>query len=494
MATAYTMRGPHAELFTGYGDCLLEGPVGTGKSVAGLLWLHSMASRIPNSRWLMARKRRVDMSQSTLVTFENSILGRDHPAIHGSASRPQRRNYLYPNGAEIVVAGMNNPTAVLSMEFNGGFLDEFVEFTREDYELISGRMRNSLNTGGPGERIVTCTNPRGAWHWVNLAADAGLFRRLQSRHCHNPSLYNTETKEWTEAGERYFERIRRAFTGARFSQYVMGEWADDSGRVFPMYDPDIHILDAEVVKDGNRLFLKRKMLDGTPWTREIMWTAAGVDWGYSVPGTIQVWGWDKDEIAYLLAEVYHSRKDATWWARQMVDLAREFRPVRVICDSAEPDRIHMFNDYLGELSKREEDRLAIRCYKDRSGNLAHLQALMLPSQSTTSNPTGSRVYLLKNTLRNEPDPDQAGRGRPVCLHDELLNLMYLERDDDKPLRDRIDPTLDNHATDAALYLHRWAWQRDHRSRPEERPIEPGSFADILGHRAKLEAAAAAQRN
>jgi len=493
MARSYDMRGPHAELFTGYGDSLLEGPVGTGKTVAGLLWLHQRASTQPNTRWLMARKRRVDMSQSTLVTFENAILGNSHPAIHGSASRPQRRNYIYPNGAEVVVAGMNNPTAVLSMEFNGAFLDEFVEFTREDFELISGRMRNSLNTGGAAERIITCTNPRGAWHWVNLAADKGLFRRLKSRHCHNPALYDTEKQEWTEQGVRYFDRIKRGFTGARFSQYVMGEWADDTGRVFPMFDPDIHVVDAEVHTEGGRIFVRRDLIDGTRWEREIQWTACGCDWGYSVPGTIQVWGWDKEGVSYLLAEVYHSRKDATWWARQMVDLAREFRPIRIVCDSAEPDRIHLFNDYLGELDKREEDRLAIKCYKDRSGNLAHLQALLLPSQSTPTNPTGSRIYLLKNSHRGEVDPDQAGRGRPWKLQDELLNLMYLERDDDKPLRDRIDPTLDNHGVDAALYLHRWAWQRDHATKPENRPIEPGSFADILGHREKLEAAAK-QRN
>ena len=483
-------RDVHAALWKLERDALLEGPVGTGKSYAAAWWLHSEMERHPNARALVCRKNRVDMTESTLVTLEDEVMGPGHPAITGTASRSHRRRYTYPNGAGIVVAGMNHPTAVLSAQYDRALLEEAKEFSREDYELISGRMRNSINSGAGQERIVLVTNPGPSWHWLNLMGAAGQLERLRSRHWHNPAFYDTATREWTPAGKRYLGRIRDSFSGERYAQYVEGQWADASGRVFPMYDPATHVIDARIERDGPRIFLRRTLLDGTLWKREIQWTAAGVDWGFAVPGTAQVWGWDKENVAYLLAEVYQSRRDPVWWTEQLLALHREFGLRRIICDSAEPDRIYMLNSYLGELGKGEQDRIAIRCEKGRDANLAHLQALLLPSHTTPTNLSGSKLYLLQDTLRAGRDVDHDSKGLPCCLSDELVQLQYDENAQDKPLRDRIDPTLHNHAADAAMYIMRWAYQRDLTVAPEKRPVVPGSFADVLGHRAKLEAVAA----
>jgi phage terminase large subunit len=483
--TSVVMRGPHAEVFEGVEDGLIEGPLGTGKSVAGMWWIRWAAETYPGSRWFLSRKKRVDMTQSTLVTWE-AVLGPGHDAIHGTASKATRRNYLFPNGSEVVVVGMNNPAAMLSAEYDGGFCDEFVEFTREDYELISGRLRNGINSGVPFARLLAATNPRNEWHWVNLAASDGLFRRFLSRHCHNPAWYCTDTG-WTEAGIQYLERIRKGLSGARFEQYFRGVWASSTGMVYPMFDPAVHVLDAVVENSDGRLVLVRNSATG-PQRVEIGWTLASLDWGFTNPGVCQVWGVDKDRNSYLLAEVYQTERTQDWWAARIVDLHKEFRLSRVVCDPAEPDRIQTFNDRLGTPGGREEARLAVKGNNSVLAGINHLQALLAPTH-----PTGSKVHLLRDSLRWGRDENTNGRGQPCCLAEELVQLYWDENAEGKPLRERVDPTQPNHAADAARYAHMWIWKKDLTPRPETKPIKPGSLADVLGHRQKLEAIARNRR-
>jgi hypothetical protein len=481
------IRGPHAALFDGECDGLVEGPLGTGKSFAALYWVHWAALKYPGSRWLLARKKRVDMTQSTLVTWEG-ILGPGHPAIHGTAGRGNRHSYQYPNGSEVVVGGMNNPGAVLSAEYDGAFCDEFVEFTREDYELITGRLRNGINSGVPFARFLAATNPRNQWHWVNIAAEEGLFARYLSRHCHNPAWYDAEKKEWTEHGIAYLNRIAKGLSGERFEQYFRGIWASATGMVYPMFDPAIHVIDAEAEYVGAQLFVRRLLAGGTTQSIEIAWTIACVDWGFTNPGSMIVFGFDRDQTAYLLAEIYQAEQTQDWWADRVVEFREEFDLSRIVCDSAEPDRIKTFNDYLGTPGGRPEARLAVAASKSVLTDIAHFQSLLAPTHSSDMNPTGSRVYILRNTLRFGRDKGAASSGKPCCLREELSQLYWQQNEEGKPIKERVDPTLPDHAENAARYGLRWAWRKDLTLPPEMRPIVPGSFADVLDHRKRLEEA------
>lgn len=481
------LRGPHADLFEETDHGLVEGPLGTGKTFVALWWMHWAMQHYDGIRGLLIRKKRVDLTQSTLVEFEE-ILGADHPAITGTASRAGRKSYIYPNGSELVVAGMNNPGQVLSAQYDIAFVDEMVELTREDFELLSGRMRNRIRSGMPFARILGATNPRNEWHWLNLAIEQeGLLKRYESRHWHNPVFYDPEAG-WSDVGEEYLELISKTHSGARFEQYVMGKWASDTGLVYPQYDPAIHNIDAEFKKDGSRMFVVKKLPGGDTKTIEIQWTAAGVDWGFSNPGSMVVFGFDKEQTAYLLAEVYQSEKTQDWWADRAVEMRADFDVSRFVCDSAEPARIQMFNDYLGTPGGRPEARLAVAATKSVLTDIAHVQSLLAPTHGSDLNPTGSRIYLLKDTLRHGKDQQAVGKGKPTCLAEEWRQLYWFQVEDERPIVEKVDPTLADHAENAARYLLHWAWRKNLAKAPPIRKIQPGSWADVLNHRKKLERA------
>src|SRR5712664_622361 len=72
---------------------------------------------------------------------------------------------------------------------------------------------------------------------------------------------------------------------------------------------------------------------------------AGVDWGYTNPGTLNIYGIDNDDRIYLLREVYRTRKRIEWWVEQAQALDAEFGGIdEWVCDPAEPAYIADFNE------------------------------------------------------------------------------------------------------------------------------------------------------
>ena len=96
---------------------MLHGPAGTGKSRAWMEKIHLTALRYPNSRQLLVRKTRASLTQAALATFELHVLPVGSPVMAG-ASRAMRQAYTYPNGSEIVCAGLDNPQKIMSSEYD----------------------------------------------------------------------------------------------------------------------------------------------------------------------------------------------------------------------------------------------------------------------------------------------------------------------------------------------------------------------------------------
>jgi len=420
------------------------------------------------------------MTESVLVTWESQVLGVGHPAIIGTASRSTRHHYVFPNGSEIILGGMDNPDRILSTEYDLVCVFEAAEVSVEALEKLGTRLRNNKV---PWQQIVCDTNPRGTYHWLNVRADRGAMVRLLSRHWMNPAFY--ENEEWTEFGRDYLTRVARGLTGARFLQLFKGLWASDTGLIYPMFEPATHVVKGHTQKDDNgRLWL---FLKGRKEAIEIAWTMASVDWGFTLPGCMQVWGVTKDQTTYLLAEIYQAEKSQDWWADRVVEFRKEFDLNRVVVDPAEPDRVKNFNDRLGTPGGRPEARLAVKANNSVLTGISHVQALMAPSLPGPDGQTGPKVFLLDGCLRYGRDPNADAMGKPCCLKDELLGLLWEKNEDGKSLRERPDQTLPDHAENCCRYAHLWIWRKDLTPPPIVRPIKTGSIADVLDHRETLEA-------
>jgi len=215
------LRGAAAELQRCRAkEVLIEGPAGTGKSLACLRKCVLLCEALP-CRVLLCRSSRVSMTESVLVTLERELLPEWHPARRDSeVTRAGRRSYNWPHGAELVVRGLDNTESVMSSEYDLIYVAEATEITIEDWERLLSRLRNNVL---PFQQAIADCNPGAPAHWLNQRAMQGRMTRLLSRHVDNPSL--TPKYLATLAG----------LTGHRRSRLYEGRWVAAEGGVFPEF-------------------------------------------------------------------------------------------------------------------------------------------------------------------------------------------------------------------------------------------------------------------
>src|SRR5215510_938058 len=221
-------------------ELLLAGAAGTGKSRCLLELMHLRASKYPGSRHLITRKTRASLSESGLVTFEEKVLPPTSRS-KGNSKRRYRQVYEYPNGSEIVVAGMDNPDRIMSTEFDTVFVQEATELTETDWENLTTRLRNFVL---PYQQLTADCNPGSPSHWLKVRADRGVVLLLPSVHEDNPTLFNRASGEWTEAGRAYHLAKLENLTGVRRLRLLKGLWAMAEGMVYSdVWTPAIHLID-----------------------------------------------------------------------------------------------------------------------------------------------------------------------------------------------------------------------------------------------------------
>src|SRR3990167_1627314 len=62
-------------------EILISGPAGSGKSLSALEKIYKLAHEYPGMRALILRKVKADIPESALVTWEENVLGSEHPLV-----------------------------------------------------------------------------------------------------------------------------------------------------------------------------------------------------------------------------------------------------------------------------------------------------------------------------------------------------------------------------------------------------------------------------
>jgi phage terminase large subunit len=278
----YIPRGPAAELQTNHAtEIVISGPAGTGKSRACLEKMHVYAQQYPRFRGLIVRKTRESLSETGLFTYEQYVLGRDHPMIiDGKPKRRIRQVYQYPNGAEIVIGGMDKPSKIMSTEYDIIFVQEATEVEEQDWQALLTRLRNHAL---PFQQMMADCNPSAPTHWLYQRCMSGRATLLNSRHEDNPRLY--QNGEWTEEGKEYLA-ILDSLTGAEYHRLRLGQWVQSSGLVYDVWSDDNVSEDAEY----------------QPGAGEVYW---GVDDGYSgqIDPRTGLYTADSHPRAFVLAQL-----------------------------------------------------------------------------------------------------------------------------------------------------------------------------------------------
>lgn len=333
----YRPRGACMDLFTGPHsrdrELLLSGPAGTGKSRGCLEKMHACALKYEGMRGLIVRQTAVSLTSTGLVTFREKVAPEALQAgvcrFYGG-SRAEASAYKYANGSSLSFAGMDNPTKVMSSEYDMIYVQEAIELTLTGWESLASRKRNGVM---PYQQMIADTNPGSDLHWLNQRCQAGLTHMLHSRHQDNPVYVNPDGT-YTPKGEEYILGVLEKLTGVRRARLYEGKWVSAEGLVYEGYDPAVHVVDSYDVPAS--------------WPR--MWV---IDFGYSNPTCVQFWARDPDANWVMYREIYHTRQTVEEHAATIAHLVmdkptvggdgawrgpwREPRPIKVICDPASAD-------------------------------------------------------------------------------------------------------------------------------------------------------------
>lgn len=472
--------GPAAEELWGWMDrsrtppfeTLLEGPAGTGKTHLALQFVRSYLEQFAGTRVLLMRDHRVDMTGTMLVEWEESVLGLDHPAVLNGPTRAGRRVYRFPNGSEAVLGGFNNETALFSGQYNGGYFNEAHETIEKKFETLHRALRAK---NGPFKFLIADVNPRHTGHWLNQRAKAGKMHRLCTKLWHNPRFF--ADGKWTEDGIEYATRLKATLSGPNLESLYYGLWNNPVGRVWPEYDPDIHYIHAECVRDVRGRWWVEQKTESDTRRIELRWFVLSIDIGTRSPGCLQAWGVTPTGEMYLVREFYRTMWDHSDWVKRAMTMVADFNPQAMVSDHDQAFILSM-NRALMDAGQNAICRNADKTL-GKSGKEGKRSRIAMVRTRWRNN----RMFILRG-CRQEPDPTLVGEnGLPTCFADEIEGWSYADYtrgDDANDKAEEPDGTMPDHGCDAAMYADAYVWGRSQE--PNANPIvyPPGTAGHAFG--------------
>lgn len=395
-------------------EVLIEGPAGTGKSRVAMEKAYLLAHRYPGMRGLFVRQTRASMTDSTLVTWEEKVVPPGSPLLDGP-KRTQRHSYMFPNRSEIVIAGLDKSSKIMSTEYDFVLVDEATETAEGAIEDLTTRLRNFVM---PYQQLVASVNPGPPSHWLNQRANRGAMRRLRSRHRDNPRLFNARTGRWTAEGTLYMATLD-ALTGVRKLRLRDGIWAMADGMVYDGWDPERHLVNSFAIPPSWRRFRV-------------------IDFGYTNAFVCQWWALDDDSRMYRYREIYRTQRLAEDHAREIVALSAGERIELTIADHDAEDRATL-------AAHGVPTRPA---FKSVSRGIQATQARLRPAGDGRP-----RLYLLRDALVAR-DPDLAARKLPTCTEEEVEGYVWAQGAGGKAKEEPVK--LHDHGVDTLRYAVAYA--------------------------------------
>lgn len=389
-------------------EVIFFGASGTGKSRAALEKLYMSALKYPGMRGAIVRKFRSTITQSALVTFDQLV------CVPGDGVKfnTVKQEYLFKNGSQIVVAGLDDPVKVLSTEFDIIYVQECTEIDESTWELLTTRLRwNHM----PYQQLIGDCNPDSERHWIKQREKAKKLTLLQSMHKDNPMWWNELEQDWTVAGEDYISKLR-AMSGHMRERFFEGKWVGAEGLIYTEYNT------------------KRNLIDPFPipkdWPRYL-----AVDFGYRNPFVCQWWAMDNDGRLYLYRELYQTGLPVEDAAHQIFELNKNEPIKAVICDHDLEDRMtlerHMTHAEEECMRGREKDfhkvpnRRTSTVAADKERNSVRAGIEQCQSRFQPAGDGRPRLFFFRNCIVNK-DPMLINEKKPTCTEEEIDSYIWDE--------------------------------------------------------------------
>lgn len=405
-------------------EILLSGVYESGKTYSALCKLHALCIKYPGIRVLMTRKLYASLVSTALVTYYRKVLpyppsSRKCPVTIFGGGRPE--TITYPNGSEIVVAGLDNADKILSGEYDFAYINQAEELTLHDWEQVLSRTTGRAGNA-PYSQVIGDANPGGPNHWLLKRPS---IVRLDAVHQDNPVLYDHDREEWTEQGERTIS-ILSSMTGLRYKRGFLGLWAGAEGQIYDQFDEELHIIDPFPIP--------------TNWRR---WRV--IDFGYTHPLTVQWWAQDHRGVLYMYREIYMTGRlveehvNGYRGGPGILELSGYEQYEATICDHDAEDRATL-------------ERWGIKTTKADKAIRPGIEAVQLRLRPDADG--RARVYFFRDALVEE-DESLKLRYKPLRVTEEFGGYAWpsfdARRKEQSP-RDEIPVRADDHGLDCLRYL------------------------------------------
>jgi phage terminase large subunit len=302
----------------------MKGSAGSGKSqdVAQMYILMLADPAYKGANLLALRKIAESNRDSTYAELTGAvrrIYGEYADSVWRSTENPMRMRCL-TTGNEIIFRGMNDihqREKVKSINFTTGklawiWMEEATEFEADDLEILDDRLRGELPNPNLYYQLTGTFNPVRSDHWIKSRffdyQDADTFTH------HSTYLDNLFCDA---AFNRRMER-RRILDPDGYRVYGLGEWGETGGMILTRWR--LADFDRSPERFDHRILSQ--------------------DFGYNHANVLGEIGF-KDGDLFVCRELYEFEKSTD----ELIRLANQAgfdKSLQMWCDSAEPDRIKMW--------------------------------------------------------------------------------------------------------------------------------------------------------
>ena len=299
----------------------MKGSAGSGKSVDTAQEYILRLMNDPGRNLVAMRKSDITNRDSTFAELTGAIyrmFGEKAETYWKINTSPLQITCRH-NGNKIIFRGMNDDKQrekLKSITFQKGKLtdvwcEEATELTQADLEIIDDRLRGEL-PDGQFYQIRLTFNPVNKNHWIKK-----VFWDLPDPNvlCHHSTF---EMNRFIDDAYRQRMERRRLVDPEGYQIYGLGEWGEIGGLILHNWE----------IKD-----ISQEPADYDDF-------ANGQDFGFNHANVILPVG-IKDDDLYITKELYEFEKDTN----ELIGIAERLgidRRKQMWCDSAEPDRIKMW--------------------------------------------------------------------------------------------------------------------------------------------------------
>ena len=252
---------------------LLHGSVRSGKTwISLVLWCIWIQNMPIDKSYLMTAKTLSTLKRNCLDVLER-LAGKEHFSY--TLSKKEGRLF----GRKIYLEGVSDSSAeskIRGMTLQGAYCDELTLFTEDFFSMLLSRLSEG------GARLFATTNPDSPQHWLKVnyidrsdELDILVFKFL--------------IDENTFLDPKYVEELKKEYTGVFYRRFILGDWCNAEGLVYPMFDPKLH------------------MTNTIPPPKGFAEYYISMDYGTVNPCSMGLWRLD-DSLAVRLAETYYSSR------------------------------------------------------------------------------------------------------------------------------------------------------------------------------------------